>query len=95
MRVESVVDLGDGHLIEFGRATWDDSAESIRNRYPTSTGGFSPRSSSEFPIEDLEHLIIEAARRDKLPVTVCAHAIAALAESVMRQASQEAQAVAA
>lgn len=57
------LDLGGGHKIEFGKASWDETKTSIRNRYPTSTGGFSPRSSSEIPIEDLPVLIIEALKK--------------------------------
>ncbi len=57
------VDLGGGHKIEFGKASWDNTKTSIRNRYPTSTGGFSPRSSSEIPIDDLPILIKEALKK--------------------------------
>ena len=60
MKVERKIDLGNGHSIEFGKATWDENSVSIRNRYPTSTGGFSSRSSSEIPIEDVK-IIVEAS----------------------------------
>lgn len=62
MKVQKEIDLGGGHKIEFGKASWDNTKTSIRNRYPTSTGGFSPRSSSEIPIEDLKPLVIEAIK---------------------------------
>lgn len=62
MNVKKTIDLGSGHKIEFGEASWDNSKISIRNRYPTSTGGFSPRSSSEIPINDLKLLIVEAIK---------------------------------
>jgi hypothetical protein len=57
MHVKKVIDLGNDHKIEFGAATWDKNSVSVRNRYPTSTGGFSPRSSSEIPIEDVKIIV--------------------------------------
>lgn len=66
MNVHDVVDLGENHLIEFGEATWDNQQPSVRNRYPTSTGGFSPRSSSELPIGDVCPIVVETLRRDLL-----------------------------
>jgi len=85
MDVQDTVDLGQGHLIEFGRATWNPEDRSVRNRYPTSTGGFSPRSSSEIPLLDLEPLAIETARRDLLSSAAAARIIEALAASIARQ----------
>lgn len=85
MDVTDEVDLGNGHKIEFGRSSWDPSAESIRNRYPTSSGGFSPHSSSELPIEDLAPLVMEAARRDKIDKKAAAQIIRELATSIERQ----------
>lgn len=64
MNVKKEIDLGSGHKIEFGEATWDNTKISVRNRYLTSTGGFSPRSSSEIPIEDIKLLIIESIRNN-------------------------------
>lgn len=62
MKVEKTIELGNGHKIEFGKATWNASATSLRNRYPTSKGGFSPRSSSEIPIEDVKIILKESVR---------------------------------
>ncbi|RYX83148.1 hypothetical protein EON73_03980 [bacterium] len=62
MKVEKTVELGNGHKIEFGKATWDVRATSLRNRYPTATGGFSPRSSSEIPIEDVKIILKESVK---------------------------------
>lgn len=59
MKVDKTIELGSGHKIEFGEASWDATKTSIRNRYPTKTGGFSPRSSSEMPLEDLKIIIKE------------------------------------
>ena len=85
MEVLQEVDLGQGHKVEFGNSSWDPASESIRNRYPTASGGFSPHSSSELPIEDLEPLVVEAARRDKLGIRAAAQMIAALSASIGRQ----------
>ena len=85
MEVRDSVDLGDGHLIEIGDATWEESQTSIRNRYPTSTGGFSPRSSSEIPIGDIEPLTVALADRDLLDVSTCARILGALASSIARR----------
>jgi hypothetical protein len=67
MKVEKRIDLGQGHSIEFGKATWDPNSISIRNRYPTSTGGFSPRSSSEIPIEDVKLIVTESVKNGYIP----------------------------
>lgn len=66
MRVERTKDLGEGHLLESGWATWDDSQTSIRNRYPTKNGGFNPHSSSEIPLDDISELAVFAAEQDLL-----------------------------
>jgi len=66
MKVEKTIDLGNGHKIELGISSWDETKKSIRNRYPTSTGGFSPRSSSELPVKDISILTIEAIKNDLL-----------------------------
>lgn len=62
MKVERTVELGNGHKIEFGKATWDENTLSLRNRYPTSNGEFSPRSSSEIPIEDVKFIVKESVK---------------------------------
>lgn len=67
MKVEKVIELENGHKIEFGKATWNENATSIRNRYLTSNGGFSPRSSSEIPIEDVKILLKESVKNGYLP----------------------------
>ena len=85
MDVRDSIDLGNGHLIEIGGATWDEDTTSIRNRYPTSTGGFSPRSSSEIPIDDMEALVIAVGERDLLEVATCARIIEILSASISRR----------
>lgn len=86
MRVRESVDLGNGHLIEIGAATWDENTTSVRNRYPTSTGGFNPRSSSEIPLDDIEYLVVAVGERDLLDVPTCARIISILSASVARSA---------
>jgi hypothetical protein len=86
MNVQNTLDLGGGHLIEIGESTWDPQhARSIRDRWPTSTGGFSPRSSSEVPIESLVPMLTFAAQHDELSAAECSAIIAALAGSIGRQ----------
>ena len=46
-----------GHILELGKATWSEEDTSIKNRYPTASGGFSPRSSSEIPIHDIIEIV--------------------------------------
>jgi hypothetical protein len=85
--VQNELDLGNGHKIEIGIATWDEDGtnRSIRNRYPTSSGGFSPHSSSEIPINDLADLIAFAAQHDVINVSSCAQIISHLSNSIIRQ----------
>jgi len=86
MNVQHTLNLGGGHLIELGESTWDpQNARSIRDRWPTSTGGFSPRSSSEVPIESLVPMLNFAAQHDELSAAECAEIIIALADSIRRQ----------
>ncbi len=82
MEVEHVRDLGEGHQIELGRSTWSEDDRSVRDRWPTKTGGFSPRSSSEGPISSLVAMLEFVAEHDELPADECERIIAALAASV-------------
>ena len=85
MKVEDSEHISEGYSIEWGQSSWNENDRSIRNRYKTSSGGFSPRSSSEMPIGDLEHLVVESAKRDYLEPEVAARMIEALAGSLGRQ----------
>nr|CAP47606.1 putative integron gene cassette protein [uncultured bacterium] len=89
MEVRRTIDLGDGHSIEVGTPTWDDSGTqtSIRSRYPTANGGFSPRSSSEIPLGDVRHIAIAAADDDLLSQQEIAEIMRALSESLLRSAT--------
>ena len=77
--------LAAGNTIEIGESTWNPTHRSIRDRWPTSTGGFSPRSSSEVPMDSLVPMLTFAAQHDELCAAECATIIAALAESIKRQ----------
>lgn len=45
------------------KRAWDAKAMSVRNRYPTSDGRFSPHSASEIPLWDLEPLLSSGVNR--------------------------------
>lgn len=96
MQVRRTIDLGEGHSIEIGTPTWDESGNqtSIRSRYPTSTGGFSPRSSSELPLADVRHITVAAAEEDLLSQREIAEMIEALSSSLLRQTNEPAKQVA-
>lgn len=49
--------LDSQHSIEIGLSTWDEGAISVRDRYDLPEGGFSPRLSSEFPLDDLPAIL--------------------------------------
>jgi hypothetical protein len=85
MDVLEVIDLSGGHSIEFGKSTWDKDSQSIRNRYLTPSGGFSPHSSSEMPIADVFTLALETVRRDYLEPIQTMELLQAVLDSVKRQ----------
>jgi len=85
MDVEERIEISDRHSIEWGTATWSDTAGSIRNRYDTESGRFSPRNSSELSFEDLERLVVESGKRDHISPDVAARMIEELAASISRQ----------
>jgi len=85
MRVKDSVPMGNGHSIEFGEATWDPSTQSVRNRYDTPNGRFSPHGSSEIPLSDLVPILTETAKRDLLDIPSAAQIIEALSTSIIRQ----------
>lgn len=85
MRVTDSVEIDQGHSIEFGFSTWDDASTSVRDRYLTASGGFSPRSSSEIPLGAIPDIIIETVKRDLLSVEASARIIEALALSIARR----------
>lgn len=86
MLVHEKIELGVGHSIEFGGATWDGNEASVRNRYLTADGKFSPHSSSELSLDDLTILIVESAARDIFKIPSIARMLTALSASISRQA---------
>lgn len=86
MNVLHSQNVGLGHSVEIGESTWDPTGErSIRDRWATANGGFSPRSSSEIPMDSLVHLLAFAAQHDELTAAQCSDIIVALAASIKRQ----------
>ena len=85
MIVQHVLSLENGHSIEIGEATWGNNARSVRSRYPTSTGGFSPHSSPETPICDLVPMLELVAQHDELSTLDCAAIINVLLASIIRR----------
>lgn len=85
MQVRHTVDLGGGHLIEVGGATWNPQETSVRNRYPTSDGRFNRHSSSEIPLDDLEPILAAVASHDLISPDMAARIIESLARSIERQ----------
>lgn len=87
MQVSDSIQIAEGHSIEIGQSTWNESAISVRDRYVTRNGGFSPRSSSEIPLEDVEHIVHFLAEGNHLSSQVCARLIQVLSTSIERQLS--------
>lgn len=85
MNVHHTIDLGEGHLIEIGDATWDPAKKSIRNCYSTTEGGSSSQSSSEIPLKDLAPMLRAVADCDLMDVATAAELIKSLAASVARR----------
>lgn len=86
MDVQHSMNVEPGHSIELGLSTWDpEGARSIRDRWLTSSGGFSPRSSSEVPIRSLTPMVTFAAQHDELTASECAEIIVELAASIRRR----------
>lgn len=86
MNVQDCLKISDTHSIEWGTASWDDDDEmSIRNRYDTDDGRFTPHNSSEIPFGDLKTLVVESAKRDYISPEVAARMIEELAASISRQ----------
>ena len=86
MIVQHSLDLGDGHLIEIGQSMDPEGDDrSVRDRWPTRTGGFSPHSSPEVAISSLVPMLTFAAQHDELTAAQCAEIIMGLAASIRRQ----------
>ena len=64
LRVGTEVDPEQGHYLEFGPASWNEDEVSVRDCYPTASGGFSLRCSSEVPVDDVALIAVETLKRD-------------------------------
>ncbi len=87
MNVPETIDLGNGHLIEIGNASWDDAQTSIRNRYPNSNGE-KTSCTSEIPLTDLESIVVAVVHRDLLDVGTTVRLIEKLTVSLARRAKR-------
>ena len=85
MKVNNQIDLGNGHVIEIGQSTWDESITSVRNLYQNSNGN-SP-GSGEIPIDDLGSILKAVAECDLLDVADTVQLIEILAASLSRRTS--------
>jgi hypothetical protein len=78
------------HFIQFGISTWTedepetDQTESIRRAVYNDDGKFSPRGSSEVPIEDMELMIRACIQRDKIGIEELTNILSDIAESIKR-----------
>jgi hypothetical protein len=84
MEVHHRVLLEPGHSIELGQSSWDETEESVRNRYTTASGGFSPRQSSELPIRDVKPIVGFLANQDKFSRADCLEIIEQMVASLKR-----------
>lgn len=77
------------HSIEFGKAVWDNTVDTIRRRKDNSNGSYDPISSSEIPINgghlDIARLMCECLKRDLVPKADMAEILKELLESATRQ----------
>ena len=87
MNVQDKTELGNGHLIEIGAATWDNSQKSVRTHHPSSNGGTSPQRYSEISLGDLGAIVDAVAERDLLDVVTISRLIEALVASLARRAT--------
>ena len=91
MDVKFKVPLTDQLSIEFGIATWtkdapvDEQEWSVRRRYNGETGRFSPRGSSEVPINDMPMMMIECMKRDYIPTSQLLKILNEVSLSLTRQ----------
>ena len=88
MKANDEIDLGNGHIVQIGSSTWNDQHRSVRNRYPTATGGFNVRASGELPIVDILPVVQIVARNDEFSISQCVTIIEFLSASIRRQSEQ-------
>jgi hypothetical protein len=89
INIYDTITINSEHAIEFGKATWDNTVNTIRRRKNNSTGTYDPISSSEIPIDegfiDIGRLTCECLKRDLIPKSDMADLLKELLESAQRQ----------
>lgn len=85
MNVRITKVLSPEHSLEFGDATYDNVSPVIRNRYDNANGVFSPRASSEVPLEDFVEMCRFAGEEDIFSTPELAVMLKYLSESLSRQ----------
>jgi|GEM_PF-1001260 len=79
------------YRLEFGISTWTENqssknqTESVRNRYDTEEGRFSPHGSSEIPLGDIPLIITECLKRDKIPLSDMLEILHEVSNSINRR----------
>jgi hypothetical protein len=77
------------HSIEFGKAPWDSSVDTIRRRKNNPGGGYDPFSSSEIPINegflDIGRLVCECLKKDLINRSDMSEILKEIIESARRQ----------
>jgi hypothetical protein len=85
------IHIDNEHSIEFGKASWDSSVESIRRRKNRKNGSFDPMSSSEIPIDGdsinlgIGRLVCECLKLDKISIQDMLKVFKELKDSMTRQ----------
>jgi hypothetical protein len=84
-----VITINSDHSIEFGKAPWDSSVDTVRRRKNNAGGTYDPISSSEIPINegflDIGRLVCECLKRDLIPKADMADLLRELTASSARQ----------
>ena len=72
------------HSIEWGEATWNSKAFSIRNRYDLPSGKFNKAGSGEIPQHDFKTMITESIQRDIFTNVELAEILKTISEKVAK-----------
>ena len=72
------------HSIEWGEATWNNKAFSIRNRYDLPSGKFNKAGSGEIPWHDFKTMITESIQRDIFTNLELAEILKTISEKVAK-----------
>lgn len=72
------------HSIEWGEATWDQQAFSIRNRYNLPNGKYNKAGSGEIPWNDFKTMITESIKKDIFTNSELAEILKSISEKVSK-----------